>query len=280
MSKVRDVRVQPQWDVGQSDALIVTWNAIVLDEPLVTLFRVYRSLDGVIGNYVLLGETVLTQFKDAQISQTRPSYDPLYKVTYVTGTGESEVESSLSDATPSGVLTLFADKHGTARHTVHHALLQSVAQANFVITTFGEDVVLFLKKVVGEKCPKCYDTVDGTSENPRCEICFGTGIVGGYEIFYTRAFVDSAQEKLDAGEHAVAVVKNPIMTVSNFPYVHEGDYVRRADGKIFIVGSVNAIVIATYLAQQQFQMGQVPATSILYKKLVTTSTEHSVISPT
>jgi hypothetical protein len=40
---------------------------------------------------------------------------------------------------------------------------------------------LYTRKYSGEKCPKCYDSIRGRAGSSTCDICFGTGFVGGYE---------------------------------------------------------------------------------------------------
>lgn len=53
-----------------------------------------------------------------------------------------------------------------------------VQRLEMLIKSTGELVTLYRRKWTGERCP-CYDQRRGHSRH-RCDICFGTGFVGGY----------------------------------------------------------------------------------------------------
>lgn len=53
-----------------------------------------------------------------------------------------------------------------------------VQRTEMMLQATGEPAILFRRKWTGEVCP-CYDGRRGQARN-RCDICFGTGFVGGY----------------------------------------------------------------------------------------------------
>jgi len=61
-------------------------------------------------------------------------------------------------------------------------MLAEMLRRNYwMLNEDGEWVDLWRRKVSGERCPVCYDSIRGQASSSNCTFCYGTSFKGGYE---------------------------------------------------------------------------------------------------
>lgn len=113
-----------------------------------------------------------------------------------------------------------------------------VQRLDMMLRATGEPVALWRRKWTGETCPKCY-TDRVLRGNKRCEICFGTGFVGGYVRYinprepdgriYVR--VGPTEENLITDKIGLTQVFNPASWTLPTPIIRDRDFLIRYDPK-------------------------------------------------
>jgi len=113
-----------------------------------------------------------------------------------------------------------------------------VQRLDMMLRATGEPVALWRRKWTGETCPKCY--VDRSNRaNYRCDICFGTGFVGGFVRFINtrepdgRIFIrlGPTEETLGAEDSGLTQHFNPAGWTLPTPIVRNWDIAIRYDQK-------------------------------------------------
>jgi len=58
-----------------------------------------------------------------------------------------------------------------------------VHQNNILLEAEGESAYLYQRKTSGDPCPAPHDTTGDAQISERCELCYGTGYLGGYDLY-------------------------------------------------------------------------------------------------
>ena len=135
----------------------------------------------------------------------------------------------------------------------------------WILKNTGQLFDLYTFKTEGDKCV-CYKESHGGSTNSNCQICFGTGIVGGYEPsvqLYVRQ--KPAQNSLDIVNSGLRINNSPgAWTISEIQ-IKMRDILINPQGIIFQVVGHNINHAAGVYFHQELQLKEVPATDVLYK---------------
>jgi hypothetical protein len=101
-----------------------------------------------------------------------------------------------------------------------------VRRQYLVLETMGERAILLRKKTGGLRCSCTYD--EHRAANARCRECYGTGWVGGYNVFFPFLFdFNLAGERIQLTETAIALDQNPRAWTTIVPELRGGDVVVR-----------------------------------------------------
>lgn len=163
-----------------------------------------------------------------------------------TCTGADMVETPLANAT------------GTSNYELEkldYMWREAIRRNRWILEQGGERVKMFLKKHVGIPCP-CIS--DGYHKQPTGDhlLCFGTGIIGGYEGPYDMIIApDDAEKRItqkDIGrtlEHTYEVWTGPL------PLLAHRDFLVKINGERYSVGAVRMPTNRGMLLQQHFNIG-------------------------
>jgi hypothetical protein len=158
---------------------------------------------------------------------------------------------------------------------------EMVRRNQWLFEQVGEPAYLMFRRRAGQTCG-CTSTETG-SPRTRCEVCFETGIVGGYYGPYDFLLIDpdtAAQRTLDEG--GVKVERASRSYLGPTPIVQDGDLVVRRNGERMVISNVTYKTPRGVLLQQDFDLQLLtggdtrylipiasPATPVLYNPVVT-----------
>lgn len=136
----------------------------------------------------------------------------------------------------------------------------------WILKNTGVLMDLYTRKTTGEKCPDCWDEIRGQSINPKCEKCFGTTFVGGYEPavqLYVRQ--KPAPQQLDIITQGYSINSTPgLWTISSIK-LHNRDLLINPEGRIFSITSANISHAAGFYFHQELQAKEIDPNDIRYK---------------
>ncbi len=138
---------------------------------------------------------------------------------------------------------------------------EAVRRNQWILQQGGERVKVFIQKTVGETCSCHYHThKQGLND---CLICYGVGIVGGFEGPYNVTIApDDAERRLnhtDRGrnqEHAYEVWTGPS------PLLSQRDFLVKINGERYSIGGVRMPSNRGMLLQQHFNIGSIDSKDI------------------
>ena len=147
-------------------------------------------------------------------------------------------------------------------------VIQSLHEA--LLNELGVDVHIWSKRVAGVVC-SCFDTVVGTSD-PYCEICYGTGFVGGYDkLEYNNSDIikmriqdfSRALELTDAGYSLTISSK---ANLSAEPLIKNRDLVYWVSkGLFFEINNYTPKHIKEEISRQEFNLKFLLGNYLIYK---------------
>lgn len=154
---------------------------------------------------------------------------------------------------------------------------EGVRRNRFILEQGGERVKLFIRKNVGVPCPCVPDEYHQQPQND-CRICYGTGIVGGYEGPYDALIApDDAERRItqkDIGrtlEHQYEVWTGPT------PILSQRDFVVKINGERYSIGGVRFPSNRGMVLQQHFNIGHLDERDIRYKVPVGNPVKYAAI---
>ncbi len=142
---------------------------------------------------------------------------------------------------------------------------EAVRRNRWILEQGGERVKVFLRKTVGIPCPCIPDNhhKQPINDDP---LCFGTGIIGGYEGPYDLIIAPDDSEKRisqkDTGrtiEHTYEVWTGPM------PLLSMRDFVVKINGDRYSIGAVRMPSNRGMVLQQHFNIGHLDEKDIRYR---------------
>lgn len=238
--KVQNILCYRTLDLNGISAIIITWNPGVPDVPVIDGFNVYCSLGG---DFSLLVSGVTTSSYMDSTAKLVHGADFSYKVVYIS----NGVESSLCDATQVDIYSCIPKG---LEGRVYWVGMETVRRIQWMLGGVGETVKIFLKKHTGVVCPYCYDTIGGGSIDPRCDVCFGTSFVGGYDKFDGRLIWSPSVESIIEKEYGRMRGMVPKTYLGPYPILHTEDVVVKQDNTRLMVGDVQPFVLQGFMLLQ------------------------------
>ncbi|MFA5376012.1 MAG: hypothetical protein WC455_09735 [Dehalococcoidia bacterium] len=245
--KVYDVRVLPL----HADHVEIEWciEDIAPGEAVITVSRSespegpWTELDS-----VPLGDN--NYYRDFSIDPTQYLRRLYYKVK-CSVTSETTTVSHESDPTTFMIQPI-------------KAALHMVKRLEALLRTVGEPAHFFIRRTWGPRCPVCGRRGGATST---CDVCYGTGVAGGY---YTPIFGFIAKSNLNSTRMVYAGVEIPIdsrrMWTTNYPLLKAKDLIVDSMGiRWEIAPGINVTDMKGFPFRQIFTGNRIPSDDATYK---------------
>jgi len=144
---------------------------------------------------------------------------------------------------------------------------EGVRRNRWILSQGGERVKVFIRKTAGVPC-LCRERAEATHKQPvsDCDVCYGTGFVGGYEGPYDVVIApDDAERRVaqrDTGrtlEHSYEVWTGPS------PMLSQRDFLVKINGERYSIGPVRFPTNRGMVLQQHFSIGHLDEGDIRFK---------------
>ena len=142
---------------------------------------------------------------------------------------------------------------------------EAIRRNRFLLEQGGERVKVFLRKTVGITCPCIPDDhhKQPINDDP---ICFGTGIVGGYDGPYDIIISPDDGEKRIAQKEFGRTVEHTYETwTSPTPLLSHRDFIVKINGERYSIGAVRMPSNRGIVLQQHFTIGHFDEKDIRYR---------------
>ena len=243
MDSIRDIYIQRI----SIDKVLIRFNPVVIDEPYIQGINVYRRKDSDNEykklNTKPIGVDFFTDYNNT--FELNESY--YYKLTYVDRDGN---ESSLDDATEHSVYYI----KNQFEDVVQDVSMNIAFRTDWAMNSFGENGYVFVRKINGRRCSRCWDDNAKLPTDAKCPICFGTGIEGGYEKYNFRFTFGEFGRKMRETEYGFDQVTATKGYSGVDVILHSFDIIVRQDGRRYIITNVNPTLIRDMLVQQTFDI--------------------------
>jgi hypothetical protein len=141
---------------------------------------------------------------------------------------------------------------------------EAVRRNRFLLIQGGERVKVFIRKVVGPKCG-CYSESNKQPSND-CLVCFGTGVLGGYDGPYDIILAPDDGEKSITQSNRGRTLAHPYDTwTSPSPQLSQRDFIVKLNGDRYGVGPVRSPSNRGMQLQQFFSISHLDEGDVRYK---------------
>ncbi|MEM2153929.1 MAG: hypothetical protein QXY76_03375 [Nitrososphaeria archaeon] len=138
----------------------------------------------------------------------------------------------------------------------------------FVFRNIGEKFYLLSRKYSGQRCPRCWDEDMYHPQSTTCEICYGTGYVGGYNTYMLYGIFSHPRERYvfeptqygDWWTNRVIELE----TIVDLP-IKARDIIVRQDGTRYIVGAIEYEKFSGYALRQKATLYLLDSSHHYYK---------------
>lgn len=142
---------------------------------------------------------------------------------------------------------------------------ESMRRNRWILQQGGERVKMFIRKVVGHPCPCIPDDYHKQPQND-CSICFGAGIIGGYEGPYEMIIApDDAERRISQKDIGRTVEHAYEVWTSSSPILSQRDFLVKLNGDRYSVGPVRFPSNRGMVLQQHFNIGHLDELDIRYQ---------------
>jgi hypothetical protein len=178
------------------------------------------------------------------------------------------ISCSWAEATPDSLVETPIG-HAAATNTIEIEKLdnywrEAVRRNRWILEQGGERARVYLRKVVGIQC-SCYDQIHKQPLGD-CHLCYGTGILGGYEGPYELILApDDAERKVTQSELGRNVVHSYEVWTGPQPLLSHRDFILKIDGDRYSIGPVRRPTNRGTILQQHFTINYVDEKDIRYK---------------
>ena len=141
---------------------------------------------------------------------------------------------------------------------------EAIRRNSWILDQAGERVKVFVRKYMGERCPN-YD-IDYKQPENKCDICYGTGIVGGYEGPYDIKIAPSdADKRVEQTERGLFLEQDYEVWTGPSPMLSQRDFLVKQNNDRFSIGSVRMPTNRGNVLQQHFGVNLIDENDIRYK---------------
>jgi hypothetical protein len=185
-----------------------------------------------------------------------------YKVTTVA------VDPNNATKTIETPLEEISDRSAFDVEMIDYVWREAIKRNRWILEQGGERVMIFIRKWMGEVCPD-YDTSYGQTHND-CKICYGTGIVGGYDGPYDVIIAPPESEKMvELGDMGLHLRYDWQSWMTCYPLINTRDVIVRQNNERYVVGPVTPQGSRGAIYQQHFNMSYIDQGDIRYQVPIT-----------
>ena len=146
----------------------------------------------------------------------------------------------------------------------HYIWKGIIAKNRYLLEQFGERLKIFMRKEVGERCPNYSDT--HAQAHNYCPLCYGTGILGGYDGPVDIVIAPPEAEKhINLTDTGLKLNFTYESWMGPSPLIRTRDFVVRQNGERLVVGSVTPQGAKGAVFQQHFMLNYRDTKDIIYK---------------
>lgn len=153
--------------------------------------------------------------------------------------------------------------------TVDWVWREAIRRNHWILQQGGERVKLFVRRTAGVPCDCMLDPmVREYNKQPlnSCEVCFGTGYIGGYEGPYDIIIVqDGVDNTINQRIKGRTKMKSQDVWMTMTPYVSQRDFLVKQTGERFAIGPVTRHTARGAVLQQHYQIGYLDEGDIRYR---------------
>jgi hypothetical protein len=186
-----------------------------------------------------------------------------YRLTTVGSTAENPnemVESPLDLSPPLSVIQI---------ETTDYIWKEAMRRNMWILQQAGERCKLFVRKTFGQYCVCSLDPrtrVYTGQPTQRCKLCFGTGIMGGYEGPYDIIIgPEDAERKITQGPQGRFLEMQYEVWTGPFPQITQRDFIVKQSNERYSIGPVRRPSARGNYLQQHFQIGYLDTQDIRYQ---------------
>jgi hypothetical protein len=129
----------------------------------------------------------------------------------------------------------------------------------------GQKFLVYKKKTFGQYCTKCYDDTLQRTTIGKCDVCYGTGYVGGfYSPFTISAQINENPPRSQITLYGDWQDQDAQLVTSVTPILQPGDMIIDLYGRRWNIVTVRSTNKAMFTIAQQAQMRQMENDNILY----------------
>lgn len=146
--------------------------------------------------------------------------------------------------------------------------LQIRERTEQILMNDGQDVWYFKPLIQGERCPYVQDDTHECQYGTKCEVCYGTGLVGGYyPPLKIRVVLTQTQKEHKLESTGIREVHEPKMWTIWTPRITDRDFIVANDGRRYLLS--NVMITSPFrngaITRQDAQIRELEPTHILYK---------------
>jgi len=237
-------------DLYGTEFVSLSWDAKPINLDGTYYFNVYRSVSNQIEDAHLIAyQLTESSYVDYDINRRNKTFDLWYWV------GVNKVGSSGEDLCGPKHLEASVKNIATAVRSSQKRLLENIIK---------NSCYFFIKRRTGGVCV-CSE--GGTVPNIDCEICYGTGYIGGYSDAIS-AYISISPSEVYHDNTASTIEKSearngwttfgPTLNANDMVYIKASDI-------LYTIKNVVKTSIGGAIVRQVFMLYEVPGDSILYK---------------
>jgi hypothetical protein len=203
-----------------------------------------------------VGSTVLLSYRyNKTVITSQVNQRIFYKVTTVGRTEAGDlIESPLSDTKSNSAFEI---------EKLDYIWAEAIRRNRWILEQGGEAVKVFVRKWVGEHC-KCRSPDHKQGEND-CLVCYGTGIVGGYEgPFDILIAPQDGERTVELTENGLSMMQQYEVWTGPTPMLSQRDFIVRQNNDRYSIGPVNMPSNRGNVLQQHFSIGYIPEKDVRY----------------
>jgi len=155
--------------------------------------------------------------------------------------------------------------HSLEIEKIDYIWREAVRRNRWILDQGGERVKCFLRKRVGPTCP-CFNTTTHHQPLNDCTICYGVGIVGGYEGPFDIVIAPDDEARKIAWTASGRTVEHAYeVWATSSPLLSQRDFLVKINGDRYSIGAVRMPSNRGMVLQQHFSIGHLDEKDIRYR---------------
>lgn len=142
---------------------------------------------------------------------------------------------------------------------------EGIRRNRWILEQGGERVQFFIRKHAGLPCTCIPDAYHKQPVND-CPVCFGTGVIGGYEGPYEGIIApDDAERRISQKDYGRTVEHSYEVWTGPAPILSQRDFLVKLNGERYSIGAVRFPSSRGMVLQQHFNIGHIDEKDIRYR---------------